>query len=170
MACVPYLFLGIFVVIEVELGLSFYFLCSLNFFFSTCQGQTLPYLNIVKNFILTLYVALSSSYVYVDILLFLFNNAIRHVIIFMNIHLKGEYTRELSFVSLSRLMHWQSLKITFTLHGRILLEHNSVRNTSFFFLFADSPRTSPATPLRKHRVIIIKSLISLLNSIELLKK
>ena len=59
---------------------------------------------------------------------------------------------------------------SFTLHGRILLEHNSVRNTSFFFLFGDFPRTSPPTPLRKHRVIIIKSLISLLNSIELFKK
>ena len=29
-------------------------------------------------------------------------------------------------------MHWQSLKIAFALHGRILLEHNSVRNTSFY--------------------------------------
>ena len=81
-----------------------------------------------------------------------------------------EYTRELSFVSLSRFMHWQSLKIAFTLHGRILLEHKSGRNTSFFFLFADFPRTSSPTPLRNHRVIIIKSLILLLHSIELLKK
>ena len=49
MACVPFLFLDIFVVKEVELGLSFYFLCSLNLSFSSSQGQTLPYLNIVRN-------------------------------------------------------------------------------------------------------------------------
>ena len=51
MACVPFFFffLDISVVKEVELGLSFYFLCSLNLIFSSSQGQALPYLNIVRN-------------------------------------------------------------------------------------------------------------------------
>ena len=61
MACVPFLFfLDILVVREVELGLSFYFLCSLNLIFSSFF--TVP--EYCKKFILTLYVALSSSYVY----------------------------------------------------------------------------------------------------------
>ena len=49
MVCVPFLFLDIFVGREVELGLSSYVLCSLNLFFSSSQGQALPYLNIVRN-------------------------------------------------------------------------------------------------------------------------